>query len=387
MTRRRALVWGGWLGLYALVTAFFATLPDIPALRVAHGVLAYLLLIVAVSREGDWILAGVMVVASYLAVDWIFVPPRRQFGHATDLDLVILLGFFMTSVVISRLVIRMQRTAMLATARAEEIHRLSTERLQLEMEAARAEVVREAERLKNALLASVTHDLRSPLATLMMLADPTSAVPVDTAMPRMAEEIRRISEFLRAMRHYTVTDRSEGRNTAIEPQVVDDLIGTARRSRELALASHPVTVTIPSEPVLIMARCDLTLTLQILANLLENAARYSPVASPIDVIVTCTRTQVQITVADRGPGLSADEVAVVFEPLRRGTASAQVVPEDVPSLEPSHREGMGMGLAIARTFARVQQGDVTYRDRDGGGGAFTVTLPLAAAPADLRVTA
>ncbi len=379
MTRRRALVWGGWLGLYALVTAFFATLPDIPTLRVAHGVLAYLLLIVAVSREGDWPLAGVMVIASYLAVDWIFVPPRRAFGHASDLDLVILVGFLMTSVVIARLVIRMQRTAMLATARAEEIHRLSAERLQLEMAAARAEVVREAERLKNALLASVTHDLRSPLATLMMLADPTSAVPSEVALPRMADEIRRISEFLRAMRHYTVTDRSEGRDTAIEPQVVDDLIGTARQSRELALADHPVTVTIPTEPVLMLVRCDLTLTLQILANLLENAARYSPAGSPIDVIVTGAGPAVHITVADRGPGLSADEVMAVFEPLRRGTASRRVT----PSLETSDREGMGMGLAIARTFARVQQGDVTYRDREGGGGEFTVTLPMVTAFAEV----
>lgn len=383
MTRHRLLVWSGWLGLYAVVTIFFATLPELPVLRVAHGVLAYLLLIVAVSREGDWLLAGIMVIASYLAVDWIFVPPRRQFGHPNDLDLVILLGFLMTSVVISRLVIRMQRTAMLATARAEEIHRLSAERLELEMDAARAEVVREAERLKNALLASVTHDLRSPLATLMMLADPSSAVPPDVALPRMAEETRRMSEFLRAMRHYTVAERPEGRDTAIEPHVVDDLIGTARRSREVVLAQHPVEVTVPETPVLVLVRCDFTLTLQILANLLENAAQYSPPGSPIAVTVACTDAQVHITVADRGPGLSADEVTAVFEPLRRGTASAHGDADHPPALATNHREGMGMGLAIARTFARVQQGDVTYRDRDGGGGAFTLTLPQAIPPADL----
>jgi two-component system sensor histidine kinase KdpD len=130
-----------------------------------------------------------------------------------------------------------------------------------------------------------------------------------------------------------------------------------------------------------LVRCDLTLTLQILANLLENAARYSPAGSPIDVIVTCAGPAVHITVADRGPGLSADEVMAVFEPLRRGTASRRVTP--APSLETSDREGMGMGLAIARTFARVQQGDVTYRDREGGGGEFTVTLPMATAFAEV----
>lgn len=362
-------MWTRWFALYALVTLFFAQVTELPELRIAHGVLVYLLLIVGASREADRLLAAAMVLASYLAVDWFFVPPRRSFGMPTEMDFVILLGFLVTAGVISGLVFRLQRTATVATARAQEIEHLSAERLRLEMEASRVEVLREAERLKNALIASLTHDLRSPLATLAMLSDRASGVDESAALARIADETRRLTEYVVAMRKFAFTDRQTVTPTVVESHVVDDLVGTALRSREAALSGHTISVSVPTDPPMILVRCDFTLTLQILANLLENAARYAPADSPIDVVVRLRDRTVEICVADRGPGLTPREAIAVFEPLQRGAAAVT-----------SMTDGMGMGLAIARTFAHAQRGDLQFRPREGGGAEFVLVLPSAPMP-------
>ncbi len=363
------MVWGRWLALFTVVTAFFAVVPELPELRVAHGVLVYLLLIVGASREADWRLSICMVAASYFAVDWFFVPPRRAMGMPSRMDVIILLGFLVTAAVISRLVYRLQNTATVATARAEEIERLSAEQVRLEKEAARADVLREAERLKNALIASLTHDLRSPLSTLSMLADRASGIPASTALARISAETKRLTEFVVSMRRYAFTEEQSVSPILVESHVVDDLVGTALRSREDILQGRAVSLHLPSDPPLILVRCDFTLSLQIMANLLENAARYAPPSTPIDVIVTTRQGEVDIAVADRGPGLSPADAMHVFEPTRRGSAALGVH---------GMVDGQGMGLAIARTFAQAQRGDVRYRPRDGGGAEFSLVLPAAA---------
>ncbi len=389
-SRPRVLAWGQWITLYAVVTLFFASVPELPELRVAHGVLVYLLLIIGASREADLWLSTAMLVASYLAVDWFFVPPRRSLGMPSELDVIILIGFVLTSIVISRLVFSLQRTANVATARAEQIERLSADRLQLEMHAARADVLHEAERLKNALITSLTHDLRSPLTTLSMLSDPTSGIAPGRALERIAEETRRLTDFVVAMRRFAFTKAHAVSPMHVESHVVDDLVSTALTSRERVLLGRTVSTQLPDDPALILVRCDFTLTLQILANLLENAARYSPVGSPIDIVVRPCGSNVEIAIADRGPGLSPADLTAVFEPLRRGHAGASqrdasqrdatTVGKNVAlNVESSHVEGFGMGLAIARTFAHAQRGDILYRARSGGGAEFVLVLPTTAA--------
>lgn len=376
--------------MYAVVTLFIDSVPELPELRVAHGVLVYLLLIVGASREADLWLSTAMLIASYLAVDWFFVPPRRSLGMPSELDVIILIGFVLTSIVISRLVFSLQRTANVATARAEQIERLSADRLQLEMHAARADVLHEAERLKNALITSLTHDLRSPLTTLSMLSDPTSGIAPGRALERISEETRRLTDFVVAMRRFAFTKEHAVSPMHVESHVVDDLVSTALTSRERVLVGRTVSTQLPDDPALILVRCDFTLTLQILANLLENASRYSPVGSPIDIVVRPCGSTVEIAIADRGPGLSPADLTAVFEPLRRGHAGASqrdasqrdatTVGKTVAlNVESSQVEGFGMGLAIARTFAHAQRGDILYRARSGGGAEFVLVLPTTAA--------
>jgi K+-sensing histidine kinase KdpD len=179
--------WVIWLSLFAVATLFFARFDKLPELRTSHGVLVYLLLIIGASRQGGRWLSLVMVALGYLAVDVLFVPPRFAFGSAKHFDLLILFGFLVTGLVISQLFAGLQRAVRLANERSEEVARLSDARVQLEREAAAARVLRDADRLKNALLLSLSHDLRSPVATLALLSDPQSAFAPDAAMPRVRD--------------------------------------------------------------------------------------------------------------------------------------------------------------------------------------------------------
>ena len=364
MTRRTVMVWGRWLLLFTITSLFFSRLTSFPELRISHGVLVYLLLIVGASREGGRGLSAVMVLLGYLAVDWFFVPPVRSFGRPSEWDLVILVGFLITATVISQLVINLRQTASVATDRAAEIERLSAERLVLEREASRSRVLQEAERLKNALIASLSHDLRSPITTLIMLADRESGVSPDVALARVGDEAQRLEAFLSTLGRFTKSG-SFDRLLVVEPHVVEDLIGTAIRSTESVLGTRTVQIVSPPAEELLMVRCDFTLSLQILGNMLANAAHYSPADAPIEISAIADGRMVRISVADRGPGLADDELEQVFRPMERGRAASVVT------------SGTGMGLAIARTFAKAQHGDVTYEARDGGGSRFHLLLPAA----------
>jgi len=370
VTLPRPAVWILWLVAYAGTTALLYLASDLPQIRVSHAVLAYMVLIMFASRHGGRALAMTMVTLGYLAVDWFYVPPRFSFGHATDLDWIVLIGFVLTGWLLSELFAKQREATRVAEQRTREVERLSAERLQLEREASTARVLREADRLKNALLSSLAHDLRSPIATLSLLADPAAGFAGDVALQRVGEEAERLGEYLATLQRFT-TDGG-GSALRVERHDAAHLIHTALRSSEALLAGR--TVRVEPSPTPLSVQCDLTLSVQVLGNLLQNAARYAPPSAPIDIAVRWDRESprmVHITVSDRGPGVDDADVDRLFAPMRRPTAASAVDGEGA-SLR------MGMGLSIARTFARAQRGDVQYRHRDGGGSEFSLHLPLGA---------
>ncbi|MEO7996704.1 MAG: ATP-binding protein [Gemmatimonadaceae bacterium] len=362
---RTALVWGRWLGLYVVLTAFFSRLVGMPELRISHGVLAYLLLIVGSSREARRWLSVVLVVLGYLAVDWLLVPPVRQLGRPADFDLLILVGFILTGVVVTQLVFSLRTAVSLATTRAKEIEQLGVQRLELEREAMRSRELREAEDMKSALIASISHDLRSPITTMKMLADPGYGIDPKVALRRIGNEADRINQYLSTMRHFSAVGAT-GTLMKVEAHVVDDLMGTALASYAAVLRGREVIVHPGVEGEILLVRCDLTLSLQVLGNLLQNAARHAPAPSAIELWAERDGGHIRIVVADRGPGVNADEIELIFKSRQRG------------SVGEAHG-GQGMGLAIARTFARAQLGEVQYRARPGGGAEFSFTLPAGTA--------
>lgn len=359
----RARIWAGYLGAWLLATVLFDRISDSPDIRIAHGILTYLVLIIGASRQGGRALSAVMVSISYLAVDYLFIPPRRQFGGATELNWLILIGFVLTGLLITALFDQLQRAVAVARERTAEVERLSVERLQLEREAATARVLSEADRLKNALIASIAHDLRSPVATLALLADPAAGFAASQALQRVGEESRRLGEYLATLQRFANTS---GSALQLEAHDLRALVQIALRSGEALLAKRIVRIHAPRQETL--AWCDQTLTVQVLGNLLQNAARYSAPETSIDVFCTSGPDAREIVVADRGPGLADDDLERLFTPLRRKPA-----PWSEPVTEAAR---MGMGLSIARTFARAQGGDVVYRAREGGGSCFSLRLPL-----------
>lgn len=379
-------IWATWLGLFAVTTLLMPRLADTPEVRVAHGLLMYLLLIIGASRQGGRALSLVMVVLGYLAVDWFYVPPRRTLFSAQGLDWFVLGGFVVTGLLVSEMFANLQRAAKIARDRTAEVERLSAERLQLERDAATVRVLREADRLKNALIDSIAHDLRSPVATLALVSDPGAGMAPDAALHRVQEETQRLSEFLGTLQRFA--SESGGAALRTEPHDAHDLIRTAVRTAEAHLRDRLVRVpdgmTAGTPGPLV--QCDHTLAVHALGNLLQNAVRYSPPGAPVDLLVETGAGDVHIVVADRGPGIPPEDVHRLFSALGRirqpAADNGAKVAEALDTLDASPSDDdidarMGMGLAIARTFAFAQQGALSYRPRAGGGSELVLRLPRA----------
>jgi two-component system sensor histidine kinase KdpD len=243
---------------------------------------------------------------------------------------------------------------------------LGVERSRLETEAREVEAFREADRLKDVLLASVSHDLRTPLTTIKALAHDLRLVD-DRALV-IEEEADRLNRLV-----VNLLDLSRLQGHAlpvnVEVNAIDDLLGAMAQQVAGLLGARPLPIQLEDGGTLLVGRFDFVHALRILANLVENANKYAPLGTPIEVAARRRGAEIEITVSDRGPGIDPSETEHVFEPFYRA-----------PGLPPD-TAGTGLGLAIARQLARVQGGELSYRPRAGGGSVFTLTLPATDLPA------
>ncbi|QQS09101.1 MAG: sensor histidine kinase KdpD [Phycisphaerales bacterium] len=231
-------------------------------------------------------------------------------------------------------------------------------------ERARAASVRaESERLRSDLLAAVSHDMRTPLATIggaastILHSSGRSISESDRALLQdIADESERLSRLVDNLIQMGRLD--EGRETvAAEWFPVDEIIDAALRQVRREADSHRIRVELPNEPLLVFA--DSTLLTQLLFNLFDNALRYAG-----DGEITVRAGQVgratRIEVLDRGPGLG-DAPAKLFDRFVRGPCQTG--------------RGVGLGLAICRAIAEAHAGSIEARNRDGGGAEFVASLP------------
>lgn len=236
---------------------------------------------------------------------------------------------------------------------------LGIERLRLERAEETADALRRTDRLKDALLASVSHDLRTPLTTIKAIAHEIGSGGAPTRAAIIEEEVDRLSSLVDGLLQLSQLDAG-ALPMDIAFNTVDDLIGAGLQRASGLLAAHPVDVEMPE--AILAGRFDFSQTLRILVNLLENAAKYSPPGAPITVTARATGSDLAIEVSDRGPGVPAEEIEKVFMPFYRA-----------PGATPDVR-GAGLGLTIARRLAREQGGDLVLSPRAGGGSAFTIRL-------------
>jgi two-component system sensor histidine kinase KdpD len=243
---------------------------------------------------------------------------------------------------------------------------LAIERMQFAEKAQRAEFQAEAERLRNSLLSSVSHDLRTPLATIIgasssLLDDgehldrPTRRDLVGS-IQQEAEHLDRLVDNLLEM------TRLESGAVTIhkEQQPLDGILGAALKRLEMALRDRPVNVHFPID--LPLVPIDAQLIEQLFLNLLHNAVRYTPPGSPLEISASVAGGAVVVEVADRGPGFAPGDEHRIFDKFYRG--------------RPAGVHGVGLGLAICRAIVEVHGGTISAANRPGGGAVFRFTLPL-----------
>lgn len=253
---------------------------------------------------------------------------------------------------------------------------LALERDRMTVAAGDARVKAEAEQIRSTLLSSVSHDLKTPLAAIAgasssLLQNPP---PPDTSrrelLETISEEAIRLNRLLENILQISRLDAG-----AVAPvtqwQLLEDIVGSALHRTRSCRTEHPVTVRIEPDVPLILV--DGLLIEQVFMNLLENAARYTPAGTPIEIQGRITGSSLEISVADRGPGLVPGTEETIFDRYYRGTNGADA------------GRGSGLGLAICRAIVRLHGGTIRAAQRSGGGAEVVIRLPLAKDPPPLSV--
>lgn len=237
---------------------------------------------------------------------------------------------------------------------------LGVERVRLEAEAAHAEALRETNRLKDILLATVSHDLRTPLTTIKALAQ-EAALRGDENAVVIEEQADRLSRLVRDLLDLS---RIKGGTFRSNPELnsAEDVIGAVTRQFSGVGRGRRLEAQLDLTQPALFGMFDFVQTLRVLSNLVENGLRYAPEGTPVELRATREGPRLRFAVADRGPGVPPAEVQQIFEPFYRPPAAA-------------NDGGAGLGLSIAQRLAQSQGGSVEYAPRLGGGSVFSLLLP------------
>jgi two-component system sensor histidine kinase KdpD len=239
------------------------------------------------------------------------------------------------------------------------------------VEVAQNAVVRmESERLRNSLLAALSHDLRTPLTVLVGLAEsltltkpPLSAAQLETTAA-IQDEARRMSTLVSNLLDMARIESGEVRLN-LQWQPLEEVVGSALNATRGMLQRHLVEVHLPRD--LPLVHIDALLIERVLVNLLENASKYTPPGSTIRLAAEVVADQLSVSVSDNGPGLPLGREEAVFQKFTRGERE-------------SATPGVGLGLSICRAIVESHLGKIVATHRPGGGARFTFTVPLGHPP-------
>ena len=247
------------------------------------------------------------------------------------------------------------------------------ERDRLRRDATDAEVLRRSDELKTALLNAVSHDLRTPLASILASAgslrqDDVTWTPEDRSdfIETIEHEAGRLNAIIG-----NLLDLSRMESGILRPDkgwydlgaLVDDVLGRLRP----VTARHRVLVDIPEDlPPIELDYIEID---QVLSNVIENAAKYAPPGREIEVTARRAGPVIEIAVADRGPGIPAESLPRLFDAFYRAADGNRAV------------KGLGLGLAVAKGLVEAHGGRIRAENRAEGGARFVLTLPLSDAPA------
>jgi two-component system sensor histidine kinase KdpD len=314
-------------------------------------IMLYLLVVALVARRyqrGPAILASALAVAAF---DFFFVHPQLTFAVADVQYVLTFAVMLLVGIVISNLAGQLE---------AQVLARASTQ----------TEIANE--QLRSSLLSSISHDLRTPLAsisgaagTLLTLSPTETPASAPVLLTTIRDESDRLATLVSNILEMTRLEAGPVKLN-LEWLPLEEPIGAAISALDPRRADRRVIVELPSD--LPMVRADAVLIERIFENLLDNALRYTPPDQPIEVRASCLSDAVVLTVADRGPGLSdvvEADLFVKFGRARRADATSSTA-----------SRGTGLGLSICKAIVEAHGGSIRASNRAGGGAEFTFTLPL-----------
>ena len=251
---------------------------------------------------------------------------------------------------------------------------IAIERALLTEEAQNALLKAETETLRNTLLSSVSHDLRTPLAAITgassTLLQPDITLDKHSKkelIKTIYEEAEHLNEIIR-----NVLDMTRLESGAIvvkkEWQSIEEIVGVVLNRFSEKLKEHPISINLSAD--LPLVPFDALLIEQVLMNLLDNAIKYTPKETPLDLSAMLKGDSLLVELADRGPGIPDGEEKRIFEKFAHGSTA---------------RGGIGLGLTICQAIITAHGGDIWVENRLGGGAVFRFTLPITGKPKVLEM--
>ncbi|HTD06818.1 two-component system sensor histidine kinase KdpD [Undibacterium sp.] len=229
----------------------------------------------------------------------------------------------------------------------------------------------ESERLRNSLLAALSHDLRTPLTSLVGISESLtrSRPPLSTVQQQMAQalhdETLRMSALVANLLDMARIQSGEVKLN-LQWQPFEEVVGSALRASAAQLTQHQIQTRLERD--LPLLHFDAVLIERVLCNLLENAAKYTPAGSRITISAEVSGSLMNVMVYDNGPGLPAGREEAIFEKFTRGERE-------------SAKTGVGLGLAICRAIVEAHDGKIQAGKSPDGGACFVISLPLGTPPA------
>jgi two-component system, OmpR family, sensor histidine kinase KdpD len=328
--------WVLWLAVLAGVTA--SMVPFRARLSDTLIALSYLLVVLFAGARGGRPLALTTAGIAFLAFNWFFLPPYGSLVLADPSKWFVLVAFLLVSVVATQLFERSRREA----------------------------VLEESLRSRDAVIASLSHDLRAPLTSITALAEQIAAQG-DNRARLIQAEAHRLHEMVADVLDLSRLNTGS-LSLSVDVNDAEDVIGAALQRISASWPEREVRVTLGEHPEFLFGRFDFSSTLRILVNLLDNAIKYSASYDPVDFEVMREGPSLSFRVLDLGDGISASERERIFEPFYRPAGMAPDV------------HGAGLGLSIARALAEAQGGSLSYAARKGGGSVFSLVVPAADLP-------
>lgn len=337
--------WVEWLwGPIVTALATLACHALLGRMTIAELVMIYLVGVVFVALRSNLFASIFAAILSTLVFDFFFIPPYAAFTPLDARHFVTLGVMLLVAVVISGL-------ADLARRQANAAHR------------ARSEA--ETERLRNALLSSISHDLKTPLtaitgaATTMLEDESLDGLTRRDLVQTIYEEADHLNRLVSNLLYMTRLESGVVR-VRKEWQPLEDVIDTAVNRLDSQLHGRELVTHFPDKVP--SAPFDAVLIEQVLVNLIENALRYTPANTPIEIRATATKRSTTLEVADRGPGVPESERRRIFDKFYRS--------------DPRRADGgVGLGLTISNAIVHAHGGELWVEEREGGGASFRFTLP------------